>query len=225
MSWSPFGAAGSAGILAERGGERRRDVLLAPGCVTIDPDESAPPREARVTPRRDRPLQPGEWAVLGVLCERPAHGFGVARRLTSDTPLGSVWTMNRPAVYRALRDLSQAGLVEPAGTSQSERGPARELFAATAAGAARLEDWLCEPVPRVRDVRNELLIKLALRFERGLALDELLTRQRAVLAARVDELERGFAEAEGFAAIVLRYRVETTRAALAFAEQLLGAYV
>jgi DNA-binding PadR family transcriptional regulator len=64
-----------------------------------------------VTIDTERGLTPGEWAVLGILCEGPAHGFGIARRLVETATIGQVWTMNRPAVYRAIRDLAASDLI------------------------------------------------------------------------------------------------------------------
>jgi PadR family transcriptional regulator AphA len=163
--------------------------------------------------------------VLGVLAEEPAHGFAVARRVAPGATIGTVWTMSRPHVYRALRELEARELIERAGTTPSERGPVRELYAPTVRGRALLEAWLAEPVAHVRDVRRELLIKLALLFDRGDPAETLLQAQRVQLETIVDGLERELATAIGFAATVVRYRLESARAALLFVEQALGALV
>jgi PadR family transcriptional regulator AphA len=178
-----------------------------------------------VTIDTERVLTAGEWAVLGVLCEAPAHGFAVARRVAETETIGQVWTMNRPAVYRAIHDLATSGLIVEAGTSQSERGPARELYAVTAEGRERLERWLAAPVEHVRDVRTLLLIKLALLFDRGEPAGSLLRAQRRVLDAILVALESALPDASGFEAVVLRYRTETARSANVFVEELLGASV
>jgi PadR family transcriptional regulator AphA len=132
--------------------------------------------------------------------------------------------MNRPAVYRAIHDLARSGLIHEAGTSQSERGPARELYEPTAEGRARLERWLVTPVEHVRDVRSELLVKLALLFDRDDPARSLLRAQQQVLDAIVAALETSLAGASGFEAVVLRYRTETARSAATFVDELLGAH-
>ena len=48
------------------------------------------------------PLSAAAWAVLGVVAEGPTHGFAVAAVLAPDGPLGQVWTLPRPMVYREL---------------------------------------------------------------------------------------------------------------------------
>jgi DNA-binding PadR family transcriptional regulator len=176
-----------------------------------------------VTTTFDSGIGPGTWAVLGVIAEGPAHGFGVARRLEPEATIGQVWTMSRTRVYRALNELAERGLIEPAGTAPSERGPERELYAPTRRGRELLEAWLAEPVVHVREVRTELLIKLAVLFDRGAPADDLLRAQRALLEPTVESLVQSLAGATAFEAVVLRYRVEAARSALVFVEECLVA--
>jgi DNA-binding PadR family transcriptional regulator len=171
----------------------------------------------------DSGISPSAWAVLGVLAEAPAHGFDVARRLEPTATIGQVWTMSRARVYRTMNELVARGLIEPAGNEPSERGPERELYAPTPRGHALLEAWLAEPVMHVREVRTELLIKLALLFDREAPADDLLRAQRAQLAPTVEGLVRALAGATAFEAVVLRYRVEAARSALVFVEECLAA--
>ena len=104
----------------------------------------------------DRILAPGEWAVLALLCERPAHGGAIASQLTPEGELGGVWTMGRPLVYRSIEILEQRDLIEASGFEPGIRGPNRTILAPTAAGRDSLMRWLAEPVDHVRDVRSLL---------------------------------------------------------------------
>jgi PadR family transcriptional regulator AphA len=168
-------------------------------------------------------LLPGEWAVLGVLARGEAHGFAVARTLAPNGWLGRVWTMSRPRVYRAINDLATRGLVVPVGRAESDRGPVRTMYGATALGQQQLEAWLLEPVDHVREIRSELLLKLALLHERGTPPYALLAAQRTRLEPVLASLERAV-PASGFDAILLRYRVETTRAAVSFVDEIVGSH-
>jgi PadR family transcriptional regulator AphA len=167
-------------------------------------------------------LLPGEWAVLGVLAGEPAHGFAVARELAPGGSLGQVWTMSRPRVYRALADLAASGLIAPTGPAISERGPSRVVYAVTDGGRRRLDRWLETPVDHVRDVRSDLLLKLALYDRAGRSPRGLLEAQRTRLEALPDSLEAAGADAAGFDAVVLRYRMSAACAALAFVDDLLA---
>ncbi len=72
-------------------------------------------------PRTRDELSAGEWAVLALLREEPAHGFALARAMAPDGEVGQVWAMRRPLVYRALETLEQRELIRPA-PSRAARG-------------------------------------------------------------------------------------------------------
>jgi PadR family transcriptional regulator AphA len=170
----------------------------------------------------DRVLAPGEWAVLALLCERPGHGWALARQLSAGGELGSIWTMGRPLVYRSIDVLAQRRLVETAGHEPGSRGPNRTVFRATETGRTALERWLGEPVDHVRDVRSLLLLKLV--FARRLHLDPrpMLEEQQAAIDAALGSLEAKARKAEGPERILLDFRLESTRAVLRFVQGLLA---
>jgi len=58
--------------------------------------------------------------------------------------------------------LERLGLVQMAGEQPTSQGPARSLVKATRAGRTAARGWLHTPVAHGRDVRSELMIKLAL---------------------------------------------------------------
>jgi DNA-binding PadR family transcriptional regulator len=72
-----------------------------------------------------RPLTAGEWSVLALVCEQPAHGWALATMLASDGEIGTIWSLTRPLVYRALEILQARGLIEAAGPVATNRGPNR----------------------------------------------------------------------------------------------------
>ncbi|MEZ5099646.1 MAG: PadR family transcriptional regulator [Thermoleophilia bacterium] len=84
-----------------------------------------------------QPRSGTEWSVLALLCERPSHGFALARALAPEGEVGRVWSSTRPLVYRALDQLASAGLVREAGSEAGDRGPRRTLLEPTAQGAPR----------------------------------------------------------------------------------------
>jgi len=160
-----------------------------------------------------------EWAVLAVACEGPNHGFAISRLFEADSDLGRVFTASRPLVYRALRLLQDQGFVEPVRSEAGQRGPNRTLVRATRRGQTAARRWLAQPVPHVRDFRTQLLLKLRL-LER---IDEdpraLALAQRKGLGPVLDSLAGRLAAAEGFDRQLLVWRLETTRAAAAFLDQ------
>ena len=81
-----------------------------------------------------------EFAVLGVLAEKPSHGFAIAKELEPTADLGRVFTVRRPLVYRALDRMADIGYVETA-TTEPGAGPQRVVYRVTRAGRRRLRRW------------------------------------------------------------------------------------
>ena len=153
-----------------------------------------------------------DWIVLAVIAEEPRHGFSVARELAPDAPIGQVWTVRRPLVYRSLEYLASDGLVEESRTEPGTQGPHRTVYRATRTGKTRLARWLDEPVDHPRDVRSELLVKFVLRARRGEPLTPVAVRQLELFAPVADGLARAARRATGADRVVARWRLESTRA-------------
>jgi DNA-binding PadR family transcriptional regulator len=167
-------------------------------------------------------LGAGEWAVLAVLAEQPTHGFAVARAMSPEGDIGKVWTVRRPLVYRAIDILSEAGFVTPVGTEPSSSGPRRTLVQATPAGRQALARWLAESVEHVRDARSLLMLKLLFLARSGADSAPLLTAQRERFESLADRLADAIDDADGFDQVLLRWRLESTTAAIRFIDGLLG---
>jgi PadR family transcriptional regulator AphA len=136
-------------------------------------------------------LQPSlsEYAVLGLLASRPAHGFAISKALEAGTELGRIITVRRPLVYRALDRLVEAGLAEPAHTEPGSAGPNRLVHRITPSGRTTLNRWLGKPVGHVRDMRIEFQLKLALLDRLGRSPLRLIRRQREALAPTLAALD------------------------------------
>ena len=171
------------------------------------------------TPRSQPTLT--EWAVLGLLCEQPAHGWDLARSLAPDGDVGQVWTVSRPLVYRAVAVLRGLGYVEERETAPSPLGPQRVLLAPTPRGRQASRRWLGRATPHVRDLRSELMVKLLLLDRAGKEPGPLLRAQLALLERGENALVARVAQTEGFERTVAVWRLTTGRAARAFVEALL----
>jgi PadR family transcriptional regulator AphA len=152
------------------------------------------------------------WVVLAVIAEEPRHGFSVARELAPDAPIGQVWTVRRPLVYRSLEYLAADGWIKASRTERGTQGPHRTVYRATRLGKSRLAFWLDEPVEHPRDVRSELLVKFVLRARRGDSLTPLAQCQLDLFEPVADGLARAARQARGADRVVARWRLESTRA-------------
>ncbi|MGI5269733.1 PadR family transcriptional regulator [Nonomuraea sp. CA-218870] len=96
------------------------------------------------------------YALLGLLAERPATGYELAKEFEGD--LGRyAWQAGHNRIYPELARLVDEGLVERA--EEGARG--RRVHAVTASGLAALRAWLLEPWEG-STVRNEGVLRLFL---------------------------------------------------------------
>jgi DNA-binding PadR family transcriptional regulator len=173
-----------------------------------------------VRPTRDK-LTPGEWALLGLLDQKAAHGFALARAMAPDGEVGRIWSIRRTMVYSALDNLERWALVQPKATVPSDSGPRRTILEATTSGIAALNDWLEEPVERVRDARSLLMLKLLFLTRRGENVAPLLSRQGEVCTAQAHQLASAAEDAAGFDRALLLWRLHSTRAVIEFTHAML----
>ncbi|GAA5191376.1 hypothetical protein GCM10023322_48620 [Rugosimonospora acidiphila] len=120
-----------------------------------------------------------DWIVLGLLVERPRHGFSLVKELTPDTLLGQVWSLPNPVIYRALHALQAKAMITPEPAESSSLGPRRVPMQPTRQGRERLLEWLGTPLDHLRDMRVLLRVKLHLTLRLGLDPIPLLVAQRA----------------------------------------------
>ncbi|MEW6299383.1 MAG: PadR family transcriptional regulator [Thermodesulfobacteriota bacterium] len=104
-------------------------------------------------------LAPTAYAILGVLRERPMHGYEVARRFKPEADLGQIVPADMSTVYAFLKDLQEHGLISGKRETVGARPP-RTVFSPTAEAEGLFLDWVRRPVARIREVRLDFLLKL-----------------------------------------------------------------
>lgn len=162
---------------------------------------------------RDEELLLGEWACLGILYQGPTHGFAIAARLKPSGDVGRVWSLSRPLTYRSLDQLVARGLVHAVGEERGIAGGNRTILAGTRSGRARFRKWLATPVPHLRDVRSELLLKLVLAEQCGIDVGAMLDQQRDLIAS----ISSALADADD-RDVVTTWRRQSSEAALRFVD-------
>ncbi|HQV57996.1 MAG TPA: hypothetical protein PKV27_08285 [Ilumatobacteraceae bacterium] len=157
----------------------------------------------------------GEWACLGILYPRPVHGFAVAARLKPDGDIGRIWSLSRPLTYRSLEQLASRGLIATVGEEPGVAGGNRTVLAATRSGRAQLRGWLRRPVPHLRDLRSELLVKIVLAEQCQVEITAMLDAQRT----HIETVAAGFAGPDA-TSVVDVWRSEYAAAALRFLQRI-----
>jgi len=174
-------------------------------------------------PRRQGPgLSLAEWLVLCLVSEEPVHGFALAARLAPDGDVGMIWHVQKAVVYRAAQRLERLGLITAEDRQYSRLGPPRSRLSATPEGERAAQGWLRQPAAHPRDVRSELLLKLALLSRAGADPGDLLRAQRCQLIPVTEGLAAQLRTATGFDQALARWRHESASATLRFLDTLLA---
>ncbi len=153
---------------------------------------------------------PSENIILGLLCERPMHGYELARLVQEDEALRAIWRIERSEIYFLLGKLAKGGLIIESAAEQA-RGPVRVIYAPTTAGREAFAKWLRMPELRPRNLRTALLARLymALRHDPQIAV-ELIDAQKQAL---VEWLGRTRGEASSNEVVALVYRLRAAQVA------------
>jgi DNA-binding PadR family transcriptional regulator len=167
-------------------------------------------------------LSLAEWVVLCLVREEPTYGLVLVGLLARDGSLGQVWSVPKAVVYRALQRLEALGLIQTIGEQRTSQGPVRSLYQASPAGQAAAGAWLSTPVEHARDVRSELMVKLALLDRSGLDSRALLRAQLARLLPVAAALDDRLRATTGFEHTLVLWRHEAMTATLRFLEALSG---
>jgi DNA-binding PadR family transcriptional regulator len=157
-----------------------------------------------------------EGLVLCLVRERPTYGLVLARLLAPDSSLGQIWSVPKAMVYYALQQLALAGLIRMTKEQRTTQGPARSIYRITPAGRAAAEAWVSRPVEHVRDVRSELMVKLALNDRRGVDSRPLVRAQLALLVPVAAALHDRLRAADGFERTLALWRYEAVTATMQF---------
>jgi len=102
-----------------------------------------------------------EWALLGLLTQKPMHGYELYRYFTDPSALGQVWYLGLSQMYKLLKELEGQGYLEAA-LEEQENYPDRKVYHITPSGRAAFLQWMEKPISSPRLIRVEFLAKLFL---------------------------------------------------------------
>ena len=83
---------------------------------------------------------PAEYAVLGLVREKPAYGYELQRQLSGKQGLGRVCPVEPAMVYAILKSLSGFELID--GVWDNSAYPPKAVYTATDAGETAFKRWL-----------------------------------------------------------------------------------
>jgi PadR family transcriptional regulator, regulatory protein AphA len=155
----------------------------------------------------DQELSSTAYVILGMLSWRPMSGYDVKSIVDHSTRF--FWAASYGQIYPELQRLADAGLVE----GKPEPGSARRrtVYRVTRSGRNALRKWLAQE-PTTFEQRDEGLLKLFFSAAAPDTAAASLDAKRAFHEAKVAQLREieASGRAEGFAAMVLRYGIESS---------------
>ena len=135
---------------------------------------------------------------------------------------GTIWTVSRPLVYRAITVLRELGYVEDRGSAPSSSGPQRVLLAPTPRGRAAFRRWLAPPGRRTfATSAPSSCSSSSSSSARGSIGGRSCGRSSTSSSAARTASSQRVAASEGFDRTVAIWRLTSARAARAFVEALL----
>ncbi|HSV56884.1 MAG TPA: PadR family transcriptional regulator, partial [Magnetospirillaceae bacterium] len=153
-----------------------------------------------------------ENAVLGLLHDRPLHGYELYRVYSDRSGLRAAWRVKRSRLYAILARLGRAGLVEMEVLGQPSHPP-RKVYRLTPAGREALRSWMTDPVSDSRAFRVDFPAKLFFASRLDLPAARRLVAEQAEVCGRwLRDREAASGGTDGFEALVLRFRSGQLRA-------------
>lgn len=170
-------------------------------------------------PKVKTSLTPAEYAILGLIRERPTYGYEIKKQLRD---IERVCPIEPAMVYAILRSLAGFELID--GTVDDSSQPPRSVYEVTEQGDILFQRWLRRPVGRIRETRVDFMIKLYF------ALREAPALARQILAAQLEAMHDYAAELEqereelgpdtdDFVRIVMESRTSAARITLEWLEK------
>jgi DNA-binding PadR family transcriptional regulator len=158
-----------------------------------------------------------ELAILGLLKERPMHGYQLSRELSEQ--LGGLRRVSYGSLYPTLRRLEREGAVEAMGPGATG-GRRKTVYRITPEGEALFLQLLEEPTPDGQGEDARFRTRLA--FFRYLSPEKrirVMERRRAGLQERLDEIKaaaHGPAEDDDYQRALLEHGRAATEADIAW---------
>ena len=174
--------------------------------------------------RRDATML--ELAVLGLLKERPMHGYELRKQLGQK--LGLFWTVSFGSLYPTLRRLERRGAVAKVAEEPQTASRRKQAYRITETGEREFIELL-EESPGTGVEQERFSLRLAFfRYLRPEIRIRLLERRKAYLEDRLEEGKRSLRRArriraDTYTVSLVRHGVDTTEADIAWLDELITA--
>jgi DNA-binding PadR family transcriptional regulator len=170
-----------------------------------------------VATERASSLEP-EYVVLGLLLDRPCHGYDLDRRLQRE--YRALWHIPQNQLYGILKRLERRGDIVGEDHS-SVAGRMRRQYTVARQGRVRFQRWLERPTPAsVRALRVAFLTRLSLAMandrQKAMRIFDAQRKALEIGVARLKELRGPSSELGGLERLSLDLRIRQLETTLAW---------
>lgn len=161
-----------------------------------------------MSPRPALPLT-HEYILLGLLHQRPMHGYDLHKEIASREGIALIWSIKQSQLYALLDKLEAQGMLAST-LVPGEAHPLRKEFQLTEAGQQAFSTWVQNPVHHPRAMRQDFLARLYFASQTSpQAAAHLIHQQQAVCHSwlqGLDQQERLLGEGHDFERSVYTFR-------------------
>lgn len=166
---------------------------------------------------RQRSLQTIDNILLGLLSQKPMHGYDLYKELARLEGVGTVLRVKQSLLYAILDNLEKQGLLSLQWI-QGETRPDRKEYQLTLPGKTQFLAWVSQPVRHGRDMRQDFLARLYFAQQTSpQTAQKLLDGQASACRGWLDGFETawaGFEKGQTFEKLVLQFRIQQTQGML-----------
>ena len=152
-----------------------------------------------------------ELALLGLLEEKPRHGYEIDQILRRNEGLGKIWHIRQNHLYALLGKMEKDGYIAAHDEPQNGR-PLRQVYTLLPSGQAAFTQWMTSPVNHPRQFRQEFMARLYFAIHQGPGKAQaLLEAQRQVCETWIGAIQAeqdALAEGDQFGRVLLSFRKE-----------------
>jgi DNA-binding PadR family transcriptional regulator len=156
---------------------------------------------------------PVNWALLGLVIERPSYAYELARRFERVYE-GALSLSSVSHIYMALPTLLERGLIEEVGSDRQARR-SRRRYQATELGVAEHAHWVVGQVAEEQRRQHLLVAQLGVLARDPQRAHDLLNAYEQACLTEIADAAPASARAPGTAGLVKRLLGEQTRLGIA----------
>ncbi|MCX6056075.1 MAG: PadR family transcriptional regulator [Chloroflexi bacterium] len=172
---------------------------------------------------KTNPFPSSEFALLGLLFERPTHGYDLHRLVNDPQGIGMIWGVKMSNLYAQLDKLEKKGFITGIIRPPDSR-PAKTEYHITDEGKNIFVEWLKTIVKHPRDFRQEFMLRyfFILKFEPHKAKDfcAMQHQESSTWFANTVQSNQQWVTESGFKKSILEFRVSQIRSMVDWLEWL-----